>query len=81
MCQSRGCCLGSRTFACLDCKTTAKGAYAGGGLHQNDPKKTNKTTHPNCPKCRKPMTNLGLGAAIPRKAQWKKLVRYARRFA
>jgi hypothetical protein len=27
------------------------------------------------------MTNLGLGAAIPRKAQWKKLVRYARRFA
>jgi NAD-dependent SIR2 family protein deacetylase len=73
MCQTTGCCRGGRTFVCLDCKTTAKAQDPGRMVARE---RTNKTLQPRCPKCRKPMRDLGLRVAIPRRAHWRKLVKF-----
>lgn len=75
MCDCFGCCRGSKKFVCFDCRTTAKGKYSTFALQ----KTTNKTNHPNCPKCRKPMVNLGTGAKIPTKnndRRWKSMEKF-----
>lgn len=75
MCDCFGCCKGSKKFVCFGCRTTAKGGSYG-AWGSNSPKHTQKTPHPNCPKCRKPMVNLGTGARIPAKTndrRWKSM--------
>ena len=78
MCDCFGCgCKGSSKFVCFDCRTTAKGAYRPWGPML--PKHTQKTSRPNCPKCRKAMVNLGVGARIPAKTndrRWKSMEQF-----
>lgn len=73
MCQTIGCCRGGRKFVCFDCRTTAKGLDTGmSGRHGCG----FKTAHPNCPRCRKAMMNVGMGAKIPTKTndrRWKSM--------
>lgn len=72
MCDCFGCCRGSKKFVCFECRTTAKGKYSSFSSSKN----TVKTFHPNCPRCRKPMVNLGTGAKIPAKTndrRWKSM--------
>lgn len=75
MCMTIGCCRGSHTFACVSCKTTAKGTYrkATRDLGRD---RTNKTDRPVCPRCREPMQDLGFHTRIPRQRQWRRLVKF-----
>ncbi len=63
---------GSRTFVCFSCKTTARSAYYNGaGGFLLDPAKTCKTLEPVCPRCRKPMTCMGVKFRVPkRSSKW-----------
>lgn len=75
MCQTTGCCRGGRTFVCFTCRLTAK-ALDSGRDYRLTPADTNKTEHPVCPRCRQPMTNLGIKVAVPRKTadrKWRQL--------
>ena len=74
MCQTIGCCRGSRKFVCFGCRLTAKGADV--DYEPTNLKKTNKRTHPTCPRCRDLMENVGMGAVIPKRTnnrKWKSM--------
>lgn len=77
MCNSFGCCHGSKKFVCFECRTTAKGVYGPWG--PSGAKHTQKTHHPHCPQCKKLMVNLGTGARIPAKTndrRWKSMEKF-----
>lgn len=69
MCITLGCCKGSHTFVCFEHRAVAKGPYSGPSSWRpvSDPKLTNKRAHPRCPRCRRPMVDLGLRARVPPK--------------
>lgn len=77
MCMTIGCCRGSHTFACVSCRTTAKGAYQKPSTLSSWGRKfTNKTERPVCPRCRQSMRDLGFHTRIPRRRQWRRLERF-----
>lgn len=83
MCQTFGCCRGGSTFACFECRTTAKAWDSHvNGCRSNfpDPKRTNKTERPRCPRCRQPMTDLGKRVEVPRRSATRKWRQLAERF-
>lgn len=80
MCQTVGCCRGGHTFVCFNCQMTAKALDPGQLGGPVGPKKTNKTFHPVCPRCRQPMRDLGIRVSVPSPTHKRRWRNFEKRF-